>query len=305
MSEEDLQRLFQASGVSGWRLRLAQWIECGRVQAFIVSVILLNSIILGMETSASLMADYGIWLIVADKACLAIFVVEIAIKLVAYRWYFWRSGWNVFDFLIVGIALVPATGAWSVLRALRVLRVLRLLSIIPALRKVVLAFLHAIPGLLGVITVMVIFFYVAAVLATQLFGGEYPQWFGTIGHSLFTLFQIMTLESWSMGVVRPVMETFPWAWAFFVPFIIIATFTILNLFIGIIVSTMQELALKGSEEIEIGERKTPEKLLGSIERDLAELRTLLNVSSSPDAPSQHPTGTPGAPRPPEARSGKS
>jgi len=90
---------------------------------------------------------------------------------------------------------------------------------------------------------MAIFFYTAGVLATRLFGEDFDAWFGTLGNSLYTLFQVMTLESWSMGIVRPVMEVHPWAWAFFVPFIIIATFTILNLFIGIIVSTMQELSL--------------------------------------------------------------
>jgi voltage-gated sodium channel len=148
----------------------------------------------------------------------------------------------VFDLLVVAIALAPGAGAWAVLRSLRVLRVLRLLTVIPALRKVVAAFLHSIPGLAGVVAVMAIFFYTAGVLATRLFGGGYPDWFGTLGRSLYSLFQIMTLESWSMGIVRPVMQSHPWAWAFFVPFIIIATFTILNLFIGIIVSTMQELS---------------------------------------------------------------
>lgn len=129
------------------------------------------------------------------------------------------------------------------LRSLRVLRVLRLLTVVPSLRKVVAAFIHSIPGLSGVMAVMSIFFYTAGVLATRLFGQTFDVWFGTLGRSLYSLFQIMTLESWSMGIVRPVMEVHPWAWAFFVPFIIIATFTILNLFIGIIVSTMQELAL--------------------------------------------------------------
>jgi voltage-gated sodium channel len=111
----------------------------------------------------------------------------------------------------------------------------------PQLKQVVAAFIHAIPGLSGVIILMSVFFYTMAVLATNLFGDVFPEWFGTLGASLFSLFQIMTLESWSMGIVRPVMEVFPWAWMFFVPFIVIATFTILNLFIGIIVSTMQEL----------------------------------------------------------------
>lgn len=242
MSDLDLQRLSTARDVSDWRLRLARWIECPPIQYSITAIILLNALILGMETSPALRAEWGHVLKLADRACLTVFVIELALKLTAYRGLFWRNGWNWFDALVVGIALAPGAGAWAVLRSLRVLRVLRLLTVVPQLRKVVAAFLHAIPGLASVMMVMSIFYYTAGVLATTLFGGTHPEWFGTLGRSLFTLFQIMTLESWSMGIVRPVMAAHPWAWAFFVPFIIIATFTILNLFIGIIVSTMQELA---------------------------------------------------------------
>ncbi|MBU2479134.1 MAG: ion transporter, partial [Gammaproteobacteria bacterium] len=127
----------------------------------------------------------------------------------------------------------------AVLRALRVLRVLRLLTMVPSMRRVVGALLTAIPGLGSIALVLMIIYYVAAVIATNLFAAAYPEWFGTLGHSLYTLFQIMTLESWSMGIARPVMENFPYAWAFFVPFILVATFTMLNLFIAIIVNAMQ------------------------------------------------------------------
>ena len=181
-------------------------------------------------------------LLALDKLCLAVFLLELVVKMQAYRGRFWRSGWNVFDFLVVGVALVPGAGLWAVLRSLRVLRVLRLLTVVPALRKVVAAFLHAIPGLGGVTVVMAIFLYTAAVLATNLFGADYPEWFGGLGRSLFSLFQILTLEGWA-DMARAIMETHPWAPAFFIPFILIATFTVLNLFIGIIVSTMQELSL--------------------------------------------------------------
>ncbi|MEM9446544.1 MAG: ion transporter, partial [Verrucomicrobiota bacterium] len=208
-----------------------------------------------------------------------IFIIELLLKLLAYRLLFWRNGWNVFDFLVIGIALVPASGSLSILRTLRVLRVLRLLSIIPSLRKVVMAFLHSIPGLLGVMAVMVIFFYVSSVLATSFFGEAFPEWFGNIGLSLYSLFQIMTLESWSMGIVRPVMKLYPWAWAFFVPFIIIATFTILNLFIGIIVSTMQELSTEQLTKPTSANEPNPAELLNRIESDLADLRIQLNKAS--------------------------
>ena len=273
MGEQELIDLTKRGGIAAWRLGLARWVESRRVQSWIVALILVNAVILGMETSPAMMARWGALLVAVDKFCLAVFIIEIGIKLTAYRRYFWRSGWNVFDVLVVAIALVPGAGAWSVLRSLRVLRVLRLLTVIPALRKVVAAFLHSIPGLAGVVAVMAIFFYTAGVLATRLFGEAYPDWFGSLGKSLYSLFQIMTLESWSMGIVRPVMETHPLAWAFFVPFIIIATFTILNLFIGIIVSTMQELSMLPEtphQEPELAE------LLERMEGDLKSLRSIVD-----------------------------
>jgi voltage-gated sodium channel len=269
MSEVDLQKLMLAKGVSPLRLGLARWVESALVQRIIISAILINAVILGMETSSALMERYGTWLVLIDKLCLGLFVIELSIKLFAYRLLFWRNGWNVFDFFVVGIALAPGTGTWAVLRSLRVLRVLRLLTVVPAMRKVVAAFLHSIPGLGGVVAVMGIFFYTAAVLATNLFGETHPQWFGTLGASLYSLFQIMTLESWSMGIVRPVMEVHSWAWAFFVPFIMIATFTILNLFIGIIVSTMQELATLPDPHIP---DKDLRRIIQRMETDLADLR---------------------------------
>lgn len=281
MSESDLLRLENDPAVPEKRRRLARWVESAPVQKFIVAVILANAAILGLETSAALMASHGTLLKVLDKLCLAVFVTELALKLHCYRRHFWKSGWNLFDLAVVAIALAPGAGTWAVLRSLRVLRVLRLLTVVPALRKVVAAFLHAIPGLSGVMAIMAIFFYTAGVLATKLFGANFPDWFGSLGRSLYSLFQIMTLESWSMGIVRPVMEVFPWAWAFFVPFIIIATFTILNLFIGIIVSTMQELAMKGEKAAPSETESTPDPesastILRRMENDLAILRARLD-----------------------------
>lgn len=269
MSEDDLYLLDSESGAAEWRLKLAALVESKPVQYFILIVILLNGVVLGLYIDRTLFPELsGLWHAI-DLACLFVFVVEIVAKLLAYRGRFFRSGWNVFDFLVVGIALVPGNGALSVLRTLRVLRVLRVLTIVPSLRRVVAAFIHAIPGLGSVVVVMAIFFYSAAVMAVGFFGETHPDWFGSIGKSLYTLFQIMTLESWSMGIVRPVMESHPFAWAFFVPFIILATFTILNLFIGIIVSTMQELSVlpePGAPNPETYE------ILTRIETDLAELR---------------------------------
>ncbi|MBT5705160.1 MAG: ion transporter [Verrucomicrobia bacterium] len=276
MSDSELSRLRKAPGITPGRLALAERIESLPVQIIVTSVIILNAIILGLDTSEEAHKVMGPSIGWIDSLCLALFVGELIVKLAVYRSQFWLSGWNLFDTLVIGIALMPGAGPWAVLRSLRVLRVLRLFTVVPQMRQVVAAFLHAIPGLSSVMAVMGIFFYTAAVLATNLFGSVHSEWFGSIGKSLYTLFQIMTLESWSMGIVRPVMESKPWAWAFFVPFIIIATFTILNLFIGIIVSTMQELA-------SMPDPKAPAKDLSRVllrmESDLKELKRHLKPPS--------------------------
>lgn len=268
MSTADLERLQSKPGIAPWRLRLAGFVESDRIQHFIVAVILINAAVLGFETSKNVMASFGPLLVAIDKACLVVFCLEIGVRLLAYRGAFWRSGWNIFDFAVVAVALVPGAGPWAVLRSLRVLRVMRLLTVIPALRKVVAAFLHAIPGLGGVLLLMSVFLYTSAVLAVNLFGEKFPQWFGTLGGSLFSLFQILTLEGWA-DMAREVMTVYPWAPLFFIPFIIIATFTVLNLFIGIIVSTMQELATKPEgEETPV---EPPDQILRRLGTDLKEL----------------------------------
>ncbi|MDP3031255.1 MAG: ion transporter [Rhodocyclaceae bacterium] len=221
------------------RERARCWIESSRVQNVIIALILANAVLLGLETSPAAMAAAGQFIIGLDLAILAVFVAEITIRLFVHRAAFWRDPWSVFDFLVIAIALVPTSGPFSVLRALRVLRVLRLLTMVPSMRRVVGALLAAIPGLGSIGLVLLIIYYVFAVIATNLFAATHPEWFGSIGRSLYTLFQIMTLESWSMGIARPVMEHFPYAWIFFVLFILVATFTMLNLFIAIIVNAMQ------------------------------------------------------------------
>lgn len=277
MGDRQLVKRLEHSGASLFRIRLAKWVEGKWAQNFVVGVIVLNAIILGLETDKGLMGSpVGKVISFLDQICLGVFIVELGTKFIAYRSSFWRSGWNWFDFIVVAIALVPGAGPWAVLRSLRVLRVLRLLTVIPSLRKVIAAFFHSIPGLAGVVLVMAIFFFVAGVLATNLFGESFPDWFGSLGASLYSLFQIMTLESWSMGIVRPVMEVYPWAWAFFVPFIVVATFTILNLFIGIIVSTMQELNQLPTPDLDHSELMD---LTRQIETDLVRLRSAIELKA--------------------------
>ena len=221
------------------RDRLRVFIESTLVQNGIIWLILINAVLLGLETWPDAMQAAGSLIRFLDHLILAVFVLEIGIRIYVHRAGFWRDPWSLFDFSVVAIALVPASGPFAVLRTLRVLRVLRLLSSVPSMRRVVGALLAAIPGLGSIVLVLLILYYVFAVIATNLFAASYPDWFGTIGRSLYTLFQIMTLESWSMGIVRPVMNEFPYAWAFFIPFILIATFTMLNLFIAIIVDATQ------------------------------------------------------------------
>lgn len=228
-----------AAAGAGWRRRLADLLEAPRMQGALIALILANAAVLGLETSPSVMARWGGLLVRIDTAILAVFVVEIALRLVARGPRFFRDPWAVFDVVVVGIALLPASGPFAVLRALRVLRVLRLMNFVPSMRRVVGGLLAAIPGLSSVFAVIALIFYVGSVMATKLFGGQFPEWFGSLGASAYTLFQVMTLESWSMGIARPVMEAFPHAWAFFVPFILIATFTMLNLFIAVIVNAIQ------------------------------------------------------------------
>jgi voltage-gated sodium channel len=221
------------------RETLRRQLERPLVRDGIIAVILVNAVALGLETSEEAMAAAGPIILAVDRICLAIFTLEIALKLVAYGRGFFRSGWNVFDAAIVGVSLLPATQGFSVLRALRILRVLRVISVAPRLRRVVEGFVTALPGMGSVFLLMALLFYIGGVMATKLFGASFPEWFGSLGASLYSLFQIMTLESWSMGIVRPVMETYPYAWAFFVPFILVTTFAVVNLLVGLIVNAMQ------------------------------------------------------------------
>jgi len=272
------------------RTRVQSLIEHSYFQNLIIALILINAVLLGLETYPMLMHEAGALILALDQMILVVFVVEIALRIYVRRLAFWRDPWSLFDFSVVTIAIIPASGPFAVLRALRVLRVLRLLTIVPSMRRVVGALLAAIPGLGSIGVMLLIFYYVFAVIATNLFASSHPEWFGTLGHSFYTLFQIMTLESWSMGIARPVMETFPYAWAFFVPFILIATFTMLNLFIAIIVNAMQNYSAAEHEETVKDLKKTQDNIettlheeMQSLRVEIRELKQLLLHNSRPDA----------------------
>jgi len=259
-----------------WRARLGNIVEGDRAQVFITVLIAVNAITLGLETSRQITDHIGAVLLTADRIILSIFVVEITLRIIARGFQFFRDPWSLFDFSVVAIALVPTTDELAVLRALRVLRVLRLISIIPHMRRVVGGLLAAIPGLSSIVGILMLLFYVFAVIATKLFGEAFPQWFGTLGNSMYTLFQIMTLESWSMGIVRPVMEVYGLAWLFFVPFILATTFTVLNLFIAIIVSAMENERRDEEEKTVAAVTHVSDEMVRAIHTDMQAMRRQMN-----------------------------
>jgi voltage-gated sodium channel len=250
---------------------LRKIIEDPRTDRFVMALIVLNAVTLGIETSETIMERFGPLLNAIDRVVIAVFVIELAARMIVQRAAFLRDGWNIFDVIVVGIALAPATEAFSVLRALRVLRLLRLITAVPTLRRVVGGLITALPGMGSIILLISLIYYVCAVMAVNLYGEEFPQLFGTLGASLFTLFTVMTLEGWD-GVVRSVMEKHPFAWLFFIPFIIGTTFTVLNLFIGIIVNAMQEEHEKAEAEERAAEREMIEEETEPLMRELKELK---------------------------------
>lgn len=262
---------------AAWRKRLADWLAQSRVERGLIILIGINAVILGVETFPGVMARHGTWLHAIDLAILAVFVIEIALRIAAHGWRFFRDPWSLFDFFVVAIALVPASGPLAVLRTLRVLRVLRMLTLLPSMRRVVGGLVSAIPGLSSVVLLMGLIFYVSAVMATGLFGENFPQWFGHLGESGYTLFQVMTLESWSMGIARPVLEAHPLGWIFFVVFILVTSFTMLNLFIAVIIdATQSEASDASTRQVDEQHERTRQEIM-ELRAEVRELSRLLST----------------------------
>ena len=255
-----------------WRAHIESFMAHSFVQNALVVLIVLNAAILGLETNHELMAEWGEVLHWLDHAILWVFIAEIIVLIAARGWGYFKDSWCVFDFIVVGIALIPASGSLSVLRALRVLRVLRLINKVESMRKVVGGLLSSLPGLGSVFGLILIIFYVAAVIATDLFREEFPDWFGNLGASAYTLFQVMTLEGWSQDIARPVMEHYPHAWIFFVLFILIATFIIFNLFIAVIVDSIT--ADKEKEQMNQNQFDTIEQEVLAVRAEIQEILAL-------------------------------
>jgi voltage-gated sodium channel len=235
------------------RARVGRLVHSEAFRNAILGVIVFNAVCLGLDTDGEFHARWGPVLAAIDTMVTAIFVCEIALKLYADRSAFWKDGWNVFDFVIVSLSVLMIGSEVSVLRVfrlmrvVRVLRVFRLFGVVPAMRRVVDALFKAIPGISAIMAVLGLLFYVAAVITTDLYGQVAPEQFGSIGASIFTLFQIMTGDGWS-EVVRNVMRAHPWAWLFFIPFIVLTSFAVLNLFIAVIVDALQAAQVNAMEE---------------------------------------------------------
>lgn len=218
---------------------LRRLVDHPMTERLVIALIVVNAITLGLETSASVTAEWGGLLQVLDRLLLTVFVAELAARMVVRGPRFFADPWNVFDFVVVGIALLPSTGSLSVLRSLRILRVLRLITAVPSLRAVVSALVGALPGMGSIMLLLMLIFYVGAVMATKLFGETHEDTFGSIGASMLSLFQVMTLDAWSDGLMRPMLEKHPHAWLFFIPFVLVSAFIVLNLFIGVVVSALE------------------------------------------------------------------
>ncbi len=262
------------------RNTIKQLVDARYFQHFITFLIIFNGITLGMATSKNIMQDYGGILHSLDSLIVVLFTLEISLRIYVHRLAFFKDPWSLFDFFVVSISLIPASDGLSILRVLRVLRLFRLLTIVPQMRLIISAILSVIPGMASVSLVLLLFFYIFAIISTNLFAASFPQWFGTLGESMYTLFQIMTLESWSMGIARPVMEIYPYAWIFFVIYILIVTFIMVNLFIGLVVDAIftikehdkQETALSLPEN---GRELVYQHEILALRSELAQIKALM------------------------------
>lgn len=222
-----------------------RFIERPYVRDTIMVLIVINAIVLGVLTYSEQLPGWLVAVLnVIDMAVTFIFVAEIALKLFVYRLQFFKLGWNWFDFIVVGVSVIPGGSAFNVLRALRVLRLLRLLHFMPTMKRITEALLTALPGMGAILAILGLVFYVSVVMATYLFSGsQNTENFSSLGASALTMFEVLTMEGWN-GHMRDLLDEYPWAWAFFIPFILFTVWAILNLFTAVIVDSLQDSALE-------------------------------------------------------------
>ena len=254
----------------------ARWFEPA-----MIGLILFNAVLIGLETSKEFVERYDGWLHLGNDIILVIFIIEVVLKLAAvaprFGLYF-GNGWNLFDFTVVVLSLIPATEEYAlVARLVRVLRVLRLVSAVPQLRLIVATLVRSIPSMGHVIVLMSIILYIYAVTGYHLFHEHDADNWGSLGRSLLTLFQIVTLEGW-VEVMDTALEAHPWAWVYFVSFVLIGTFVMLNLFIAVVINNLE--ASKVAELEELRDPVTHEEVLEELKRTrdaLADLQRRLET----------------------------
>ncbi|MEO0882297.1 MAG: ion transporter [Pseudomonadota bacterium] len=274
---------------------LQAFVERAAFKQTITGLIFFNAIILGALTFTEHGTPWHDRLALIDEAVLMIFVLEIALKLAAWRRDFFRNGWRIFDFIVVFISLVPASSSLAIMRALRVLRIFRLLHVVPMMRRITEALFRALPGMSAILAVIALIIYVSAVIATDMFGRtdneDVQMLFGDLHSSALSLFQVMTMDGWRNEVVQKVMDDgHPYAWVFFLIFIFVASFAVLNLFIALFVDALQaehdaaqdemmnELEDKAEDAEE--ERHQMLSLLQSLREEIVELRQAVEDQSN-------------------------
>ncbi len=219
----------------------------------IIALILVNGVILGMETSTDLVAQYGDVFHFMNHLILAVFILEAALKMMALAPHvsrYFQDGWNIFDFSVIVFSLIPATGEFAMIaRLARLLRVVRLISTIPELRLIVSTLVRSIPSMIHVMTLMGVIFYIYAITGYQLFHEHDPTHWRSLGISLLTLFRVVTLEDWT-DVMYKAMEFHPYAWMFFVSFVVLGTFVVVNLFIAVVINNLDEAKAERLRELE-------------------------------------------------------
>ena len=250
-------------------------VEASWFEPWVIGLIIFNGVLIGLETSHDIAQTYGKWLLLGNNVILGVFIIEAVLKITAvaprFRRYF-GDGWNLFDFTVVVLSLVPATGEFAlVARLIRVLRVLRLVSAVPQLRLIVATLVRSIPSMGHVLMLLGIIFYIYAVTGFHLFHQHDAAHWGTLGSALLTLFQIVTLEGW-VEVMEEALQSRPWSWIYFVSFVLIGTFVVLNLFIAVVVNNLE--ASKAAELEALASPVTHDEILRELERTHAALTQL-------------------------------
>ena len=255
--------------------KLRQFVSHRLFQLTILLLIVFNAVILGLETSKPIMERYGTFIHQSNNIILGIFTIEIVLRLLAFGGNFFKKGLNWFDFVIVATSIVAENTTLAALRAFRLFRLFRLFSVVPDLQVITISIGRAIPGIGSITFMILILFYVYSLLGIKFFGEAFPHFFGSLGKSAFSLFQIMTLESWSMAIVRPIMEVYPHAWIFFVSYLIISSFTMLNLFVALIVHVMDRTGNEISRKVSDQQEIDIQKEVVELRKEIRAIRTLL------------------------------